>query len=66
MESALFFLATVATATTLQRKARETILKKWQEGSLSYEELKILKQLHWFQKLWKPTQKSVSVQKKQN
>jgi len=65
----LFIAAEVlltTTITTVQIRAREKILQKWQEGSLSSEELKILKQLVWFRKLWKPTTQIVSVQKKQN
>ena len=70
MEYALLFLATdvliTATVTTVQRKSRESILLQWQEGSLSYEELKLLKHLSWFQKIWNPTKEKVSREKKQN
>lgn len=65
----LFIAAEVlitTTITTVQIRAREKILQKWQEGSLSYEELKTLKHLVWFRKLWKPTEKLVSRDKKQN
>lgn len=70
MEYVLLFLATdvllTTTVTTVQRRTRESIVLRWQEGSLSYEELKVLKQLSWFQNIWNPTKEKVPREKKQN
>ncbi len=65
----LLMFAEIAISTALShriRKTRETILRKWLEGSLTEEELKTLKKTKWFQVLWRPTKEKVSSSKKDN
>ncbi len=54
METLLVFavaeIAIASTISTLQLKAQETLLAKWREGSLSLDELKVLKTRLWFQR----------------
>ena len=58
-------VAIMSTLTTLQRQAQETILRKWREGSLSVEELKVLKTRLWFQRrILRPPKQTVSLNKK--
>jgi hypothetical protein len=68
MEGLLLLLAAeVAVSTSLahlQRKARGKVLQKWYQGSLTLEELQVLKRMKWFQQLWKPTSKIPSSEKK--
>lgn len=60
-------LVWASTLSTLQIKARKALLEKWQEGSLSAEELKRLKRTPWFRnQIWKPTNQKISIEKKQN
>lgn len=67
MELLLLFLAAEVAAVALQQKARQRIVEKWKEGSLSQAELQYLKQAKWFRKLvWRPTQRPVSGSKKNN
>ncbi len=54
METLLVFaiaeIAVASTVSTLQLKAQETILAKWREGSLTLDELNVLKTRRWFQR----------------
>lgn len=43
----------IAAVTELERKRRLNILKRFLEGSLTYEELLKLKKSYWFRKLYK-------------
>ncbi len=62
----LLLLAAEATIITLQKRAREEVLKKWLEGSLTMEELLLLKRKLWFQKIWNPTEERIPREKKTN
>lgn len=71
METLLVFavaeVAIMSTLSTLQLQAQETIVKKWREGSLTLEELKVLKSRLWFQRrILKPPKGKVSLEKKTN
>jgi hypothetical protein len=65
----LLILAEIAVSSALsqrQLKARQIVLQKWKEGSLSEEELYRLKRAKWFQQVWRPTYERVSSSKKNN
>jgi hypothetical protein len=68
MEALFFFIATELVVSSslvaLQQKMRLKIVRKWQEGSLSLEELKRLKQMPWFRQIWNPTKRKVPSHKK--
>jgi hypothetical protein len=71
METLLFFVATDIVVRGVLAKyqvdARERILKKWREGSLTSSELLWLKRQLWFQRLYLKKPKSViSFEKKNN
>lgn len=63
----LLLTAEIVASTTLahlQMKARQKVLRKWYEGSLTVEELKKLKRMLWFRKLWNPTSRIPPFEKK--
>jgi hypothetical protein len=68
METILFFiaveLAVSSSLVAVQQKMRYQIFQKWREGSLTIEELKRLKQMRWFRKIWNPTKQKVPFHKK--
>ncbi len=71
MESLLFMIAAdivVSTAVaSYQIQAREKIVKKWKEGSLTISELRWLKRQVWFQKVYlKKVKETPSFDKKYN
>ncbi len=69
METVLFIVAAdivvTSAITNYQIKARETIVKRWKEGSLNTAELLWLRKQQWFQKTYIKTPKEkVSSDKK--
>lgn len=70
MEPLLFMIAAdlvVTTAlTSYQVKARERILKKWFEGTLTMPELLWLKRQVWFRKMYMKVKTPIEEGKKEN
>lgn len=69
METLLVFavaeVALMSTLTTLQVQAQEKLVQRWKQGSLTLEELKILKTRRWFQRrVLKPPKEKISSRKK--
>lgn len=70
METLLFVLAAdivVSTAlTSYHIKAREKVLKRWKEGSLSLSELLWLKKQRWFRNLYMKLKTPIEKSKKED